>query len=223
MRTLPHANDDPDVLAARAYKQRYEATVHELRRDGTLSELERARRIDQAHKVLVASLNEHGNALHQRRVTYFQEVDARVKIGADIPEGTSPADKAVLMQAFMAALDRVRGMNLADLEKTFREAARFGDDTMQRAIETVTIEEGGHSHMREVIRSVNPDRVAAIEEWTTARDLVENRGIEGSFTSQAFSTPRKPAEAVQLPTLEMHEQQRQQAVTHSYVTTSGGY
>lgn len=223
MTKLPPTNEDPAVLAARAAKQTFDQQLRALRANGDLSDLARARQINQAHQTLLATLREHGNDLHQRRVDHYNDVSSRVAIGAAIPADTSPADKAVLMQAFTSALDRVRGMDVEKLEKTFREAARFGDDATQRAIETVVIEEGGFSSLREVIRAVNPERVAAIEEWGEARDLVENRGTEGSFAVQAFNLITTPSEVKNLSTLESHEAKRQQAERLNYVPTAIGF
>jgi hypothetical protein len=213
--TLPTTRDDPAVVAGREAKSEYERTLAEVRRDVTLSDLERARRISGAYEQLRSRLVAAATDLHQRRVAHLEAIQSQLNVGADIPEGSTPADKAVLMQAFRAALDRARAMDEGQLQTEFRDAIRFGDDQMQRAIETVVLEEGRGS-LRNAVIAANPKRGKVLAAFTEAEAAVTHSRAEDGWAWQAHRLPNMPDEARRLSGLEDAEAERQASLRGSF-------
>lgn len=205
---LPDTRDDPAVVAGREAQAEYQRTLADVRRDVALSDLERARRISAAYDQLRAKLNAAATDLHQRRVAHLEAVRSRLNAGADIPEGSTPADKAVLMQAFRAALSRAREMSSDQLRAELKDAIRFGDDQMQRAIETVAIEEG-RGTLRDAVIAANPKRGQVIAAFDEAVAAVSRSRVEDGWAWQAHRLPAMPDEARRLSGLEDAEAKRQ--------------
>lgn len=199
---LPATNEDPAVVAAWAVKREYEATLGILRGRADLSALFRATEAKKLHEGLLAKLRELSEELSRRRIEYLRELQEVVNIGPDIPEGTSPADKAVLMQAFTNALDRARSMNAEQLLRALDDAVRYGDDQSQRAIESAALEKGRLDLLAGHLAAVNPDRLAAIEALGDASQAVQRLRVEDGFAWQAFQPPKPPREVVALPQIE---------------------
>jgi|GEM_PF-5663200 hypothetical protein len=213
--TLPATRDDPAVVAGRDAQSEYERTLADVRRDVTLSDLERARKISAAYEQLRTKLVAAAADLHQRRVAHLEAIESRVSLGADIPEGSTPADKAVLMQAFRASLDRARAMNETQLAAEFRDAVRFGDDQMQRAIETIVLEEG-RGALRDTVIAANPKRGRALAAFVEAQAAVAHSRVEDGWAWQAHRLPTMPDEARRLPGLEDAEAKRQADLRNSF-------
>jgi hypothetical protein len=199
---LPATNEDPAVVAARTAKQEHEAALESLRGRGDFSALFRAREAKKLHEGLLEKLRELSDELTQRRIDYLRELQEVVDIGPDIPEGTSPADKAVLMQAFTNALDRARSMNAEQLQRALADAVRYGDDQSQRAIESAALEKGRLDLLAGHLAAVNPDRLAAIQALGDASRAVQRVRVEDGFAWQAFQPPKPPREVVALPQIE---------------------
>lgn len=208
MSNLPPTNEDPAIIEGRATRAAYAKRVDSIRRNAELSELDRARQVVQTYADTNKKLGELSHELHGRRIANLRQIEAKaINVGAAIPEGTSPADRAILMQAFNSALDRTRSLDTDKLRGALSQAARFGDEATLRAIETLALEEG-RAQILEDVRAINPERVANLEAYIHARDLVENRGIDGSFTWQALGPVTQPTEAYSLGALEVVEQKR---------------
>lgn len=208
---IPETNNDPAIVAAREARAAFEQKVADTRSNPDLHDVDQARTIAREYDGLVAKLGELDRDLTERRAKYFEETEARVHVGAGIPSDASPADRALLMQTFRTALDRVRTMSDDEIRAELVTAAKYGDEQTQRAIEAVAIDENRGS-LWNVLRTTNPDRMAALDEWIRARDLAEGRGIDGLFTAQALATPPKPREISDLPQLEAVEAKRRAAV-----------
>lgn len=199
---LPATNEDPAVVAAWGAKQEYETALEILRRREDLSALYQARGAKELHDGLLAKLSELSDELTRRRIDYLRELQEVVNIGPDIPEGTSPADKAVLMQAFTNALDRARSMNGEQLLRALADAVRYGDDQSQRAIESAALERGRIDLLAGHLAAVNPDRLAAMQALGDASRAVQRLRVEDGFAWQAFQPPKPPREVVALPQIE---------------------
>ena len=209
--SIPAANHDPAVLAAYEAKEAFEESVAAARRNANLHDVDQARAIAKQYDALLARLGELGDDLTARRTANLNEKATDVHIGADIPADASPGDRAVMMQAFRSALDRVRAMDDDEIRAELATAARYNDAQTLRAIEAVAIDEN-RPFIRSALRETNPDRMAAMDEWIKARDLVEPSGTEALWLAQAFSAPRAPVEVRQLATLEDAEAKRRAAV-----------
>lgn len=140
-----HPNDDPDHGAAREARAWYHRHVAEIRQDPMLSDLAKRKAIAEAHRQHVQDMTEAHGRLTARRQARLDYLNSLVPDGPDIPEGTSPADKAVLMTAWRAANDAVRtAPNRTARAALLAEAQRYGDDIMTRAALTHATETGDH-------------------------------------------------------------------------------
>lgn len=140
-----HPNSDPDHLFAREARALYGAQVAEIRSDPMRSDLAKAHALAAAHQQHTADMAAAHGRLTARRQARLDYLTGLVPNGPDIPAGTSPADKAVLMTAWRAANDAVRNApNRQAREALLAEASRYGDDIMQRAVLTNATERGEH-------------------------------------------------------------------------------
>lgn len=203
---LPPTNDDPAIVAARGAKQAYETSVAILRDRVDLAMLYKAQKLKELWQSLVDKLRTLDADLTRRRVEHLEQLRQVVNIGADIPDGTTPADKAVLMQAFNAALDRARSMNADQLRTALNDAERFGDDQAQRAIETAALDIGRVDLLRDHFAATNPERLAAFDRLDDAQRAVQRLRIEDGFAWMAFKAPKPPLEVARIP--EFEEAQR---------------
>ena len=156
-----------------------------------MSDLYRAQKLKETWQALLDTLHKLDQDLTQRRSAYLDALQQVAYIGADIPDGTSPADKAVLMQAFSNTLDRARSMGQEQMQRALAEAEKFGDDQGQRAIETAMLEKGRIDLLRPHLAAVNPDRLAALDQLDDARRAVQRVRVEDGFAWQHLPHPSR--------------------------------
>lgn len=104
-----------------------------------------------------------------------------------------------MLQAFSNALERARGMGGEQMQRALAEAEKFGDDQGQRAIETAMLEKGRIDLLRTHLGTVNPDRLAALDQLDDARRAVQRTRVEDGFAWQAFGAPKPPQEVARIP------------------------
>jgi hypothetical protein len=202
-----HPNDDPDHLTARAARDWYTARVAEIRSDPMRSDLAKAQALAAAHQQHLADMTAaHGRltARRQARLDYLTEL---VPNGPGIAEGTSQADKAVLLTAWRAANDAVRNApNRQARETLLAEAAKYGDDLMQRAVLGYATERGEQRLVDWWVEQTH-----GVKDWQAEsgqlRGALAGERQHAPWDWKDFRGEPAPTEARGLPPLDPAEQQ----------------
>ncbi|MEC3992264.1 hypothetical protein VSR01_01365 [Actinacidiphila sp. DG2A-62] len=197
-----HPNDDPDHGMARAARGWYAGRIAEIRNDPMTSDLAKARALAAAHEQHVKDMAEAHGRLTARRQARLDYLNGLVPSGPDIPEGTSPADRAVLLTAWRAANDAVRNAPSRQARAALlADAQRYGDDIMQRAVLTHAQETGDLGAVDRWVQDTH-----GVKGWQA-----ETGQLRGALAGQRehapwdyldFHTEQPPKEVSQLPTLE---------------------
>jgi len=190
-----HPNEDPDHLAARQARADYAAKTAAIRTDVMLSSLAKARALAAAHQehtAAVAAAHSRVTARRQARADYLTGL---VPSGPDIAEGTSPADKAVLLTAYRAAAAALRDAPDRQARAALlAEAAKYGDDIMQRAAITHAAEHGDARTVDAWVEQAHGVRNFAAEVGQL-RGAIEGHGPRAPFDFQDFRAEPAPPEA----------------------------
>lgn len=204
---LPAVRDDPSVTAARRIQETYPAQVQAVRNDPDLNDIAKARRIGKIWRDACTELANLYADLERRRRARYDWLGQQLPVGPGIPPGTSPADKAVLMAAWNAALERARNATAAPggnalargLDALLAEAERFGDDVLRRAVITVCLDEGRIDLVKSWAERHAPEVNAQISEWQYLGQLLAGQHFDLRWQFGAFNQPRKPQEVQDLP------------------------
>ncbi|MFF5004112.1 hypothetical protein ACFY3G_14855 [Streptomyces phaeochromogenes] len=129
-----HPNEDPDHLAARQSRTDFAAQAQVIRDSRVWSDdhkTEKLAELYQAHAQEVADAYERVLARRQARLDYLNSL---VPSGPEIPEGTSPADRELLLAAFRDALGKAKAASKEHRGQLLAEAGRYGDESLKRAV-----------------------------------------------------------------------------------------
>jgi hypothetical protein len=197
-----HPNEDQDHLTARAARDWYKGRLAEIRQDPMLSDLAKRKAIAEAHRQHVQDMTEAHGRLTARRQARLDYLNGLVPSGPDIPEGTSPADRAVLLTAWRAANDAVRNAPSRQARAALlADAQRYGDDIMQRAVLTHAQETGDLGAVDRWVQDTH-----GVKGWQA-----ETGQLRGALAGQRehapwdyldFHTEQPPKEVSQLQVLE---------------------
>jgi hypothetical protein len=197
---MPAPNEDPDRLAARAAKQAFTDAAQAARENFELSDLAKARQISAAYDTYIAAnaaAYERLTARRRARLDYLEQI---VPYGPGIAEGTSPADKAVLMTAFRTALATAKdAKGRHERARLLSEAEVYDDDAMRRAVLTFALDNGEIETVR-AWSEAHLDVAGHFNEIADLRGALAGNSHGWDF--QDFSPLRKPREAIDLPQLE---------------------
>lgn len=202
VKPLPHPNDDPANQRARQVKAQYAQDLSAIQTDATVTPLERARRARDLHEKASAELAGAWEDVTRRRQARMESLQAQLPLGPQIPEGTSPADKAVMMASFQSALDWAREAELPQVARRLDDAEKYGDDMSARAIATLAIEQGG-SRLREMYVGRHPEQTAVFDEIGALHRVMTGQDITTrGFDYQDFGALPVPGGVTQIPLLE---------------------
>lgn len=219
---LPPPREDPAITAGNAAQEVYQARRAAIDDDTTLDELARTEAIVEAYEQHLAVLNAHAQDLHDRRAARAEHLKAQLPLGPGIPDDASPADRAVLMAEFRAALERARSVVGEKSKSMLAEGLRFGDELHVRAVLTVAEERAeGQLFDQWAQATGNTPLLAELRELTSA---LNGMGSGRAWEAQAFRAPKRPAnEIANLPALRRRaeeeardEARRRQAATPVY-------
>jgi hypothetical protein len=207
---LPPIPEDPAFLEGQQVKAAYAQQSQQIREDFGITDVVKAEQITAAWEAANATITRLWLDLQARRQARVDTLEATIPIGPGIPPNTSPADTAVLMQAWRGALAQAQAADPATLENMLAEAQRFGDDMLLRAVLTASCD---GSPLGFVHKWDGPN-VAPIHKWAEmngATDTLDEltrlyADIDGSSAWQiqlvaALSQIDKPQEAWNLPAL----------------------
>jgi hypothetical protein len=203
---LPDVRDDPAVAGALDAQRRYEDRIAAIHADSSLDELARAEGVAQAYAEVTQALAAHAEDLRARRTARLDYLRSQIPTGPGVPEDASPADRAVLMSAFRAALERARSVTGEETKAMLDDALRFGDEPTIRAVLTVAAERSeGQTFDQWAAATGNEGLLAELRELESA---LNGRGQGALWESKAFRAPRRPREIGNLPLLRKQAEQR---------------
>ncbi|MFD1659998.1 hypothetical protein ACFSL4_17795 [Streptomyces caeni] len=198
---LPHPNSDPDHLAARTSKETFTNAARAVRENPNISNRLKAQQITALYDTHVKETADAYQRLTDRRRARLEYLEGLVPIGPGIPEGTSPADKAVLMEAFRSAWDKVKETSRQGRAELLAEAERFDDDAMRRAVLTYALDHAELWTIRDWT-AMHLDKQDYLNEVAELRDALAGRGTNRAWDRQDFTPLPKPQEAYDWPLIE---------------------
>ncbi|GAB3995319.1 hypothetical protein GCM10029992_12260 [Glycomyces albus] len=199
---LPHPNEDRDHLAARQSKQNFTAEAKRIRENFKASERYKAQQIAALYEAHVAEIAKAYDSLTGRRRSRLAYLESLVPVGPGIPERTSPADKAVLMTAFRTALATAKeATSRQERAKLLREAEKFDDDAMRRAVLTYALDNGEIDTVK-AWSAEHLDVANHLDEVAKLRALLAGQHFDSLWDAQDFNPLPKPQEAHDWPRME---------------------
>ncbi|MGW1363507.1 hypothetical protein ACWCQP_39585 [Streptomyces chartreusis] len=195
---MPHPNEDADHLAARTSKETFAAKAGPIRSNSDASGRWKAQQISGLYDTHLREMSEAHERLAERRRARLEYLEGLVPVGTGIPDGTSPADKAVLMQAFRTAWENVQEADKAGRARLLAEAERFDDDAMRRAVLTFALDTNEESILRGWTEA-HVDQENYLDEVRQLRESISGRGPYSGFERQDFRPLPKPQEAYDWP------------------------
>lgn len=195
---MPHPNEDADNLAARASKEAFAAMVAEARNNPNASGRLKAQQVHELYAQHVTEIRQAYERVTARRQARLAELESLVPVGPGIPEGTSPADRAVLMTAFRAALDSARNADRKGLQALLADAERYGDDSMRRAVLTHAMDTGEVGIVQSWTDR-NTDQAGAMNEVAQLRGVLDGHGHGSRWDYKDFNPVAVPQEALDWP------------------------
>jgi hypothetical protein len=196
---MPPVPEDPAYLEGQQVKAAFAEQSQRIREDFGITDVAKAEQITAAWEAANATLAGLWRDLQARREARIDELEALIPVGPGVPPNTSPADTAVLMQAWRGALARAQEAEPKALEKMFDEATRFDDDVVLRAVLTVSRDDFGGGIVRKwaALNGVTD----TFEELSGLYDEINGPSIWRLPLHLALDPIEKPQEAWDLPSL----------------------
>jgi hypothetical protein len=204
---MPPINQDPAIIRGYALRQAFDLECTPILADTTLSDIGMAQKIANLHAVVTTEVAAARENYKNRRNARMAELAQVVPIGPDVPPAASPADKAVLMQAWRTTLAEARECDGPARFQMLAEAERFDDDTVRRAVLTAASDNGEVGIINQWA-STRPECAAQLRELLALRAASVNDGL---ISRQAFGPIPEPTEMANLPTLLANAERDQQA------------
>ncbi|HEY8375147.1 MAG TPA: hypothetical protein VIK91_01605 [Nannocystis sp.] len=200
----PAPREDPALVAALAAAEVHTAQLDDVRSDPDLTDLERAERVAALHNEQVARIQALAENYYARRRARLAALEAEIPIGPGVTPDMSPADKAVVNSAFMAALQRARSADSEQRRAMVVDAITYGDDSLLRAALSAAREVGDAATLDEWARRAGKAAVLA-----EIRDLSAALARPGIWETKAFRRPIEPPELRRLAELRKAEAERE--------------
>lgn len=215
---LPPTAQDPAIIEGQQIKAGFVPAAQAIRMNRSLDELESAQQVVDLWNRTNERLAELFNDLTARRQARLADLESTVPLGPPITAKMSDADKALMQQAFRAALAEARSAPAEErgrepgsiplvqdrsakrtLAGMLADAERFDDDIFRRAVLTAAFEDGD---MR-VVRSYTDMHglTGQLQEYYDLQNALAGVGTDGSWNYVAFALIRPPHEVAELPRL----------------------
>jgi hypothetical protein len=196
---LPPVPQDPAYLEGQQVKATFAAHAQQIREDFGITDVAKAERITAGWEAANTILAGLWRDIQARREARIDTLEALIPVGPGVPEGTSPADTAVLMQAWRGALARAQEADPKALQQMFDEAQRFDDEVVLRAVLTVSRDDFGGSIVRKwaALNGVTD----TFEELSGLYDELNGPSVWRLPVLLALGPIEKPQEAWDLPVL----------------------
>ncbi len=234
---FPGAGQDTWTLQAMQIRADFEATCKATRMDVRLSDLAVAQTITTAWNTANEQISALWQQLQTARRARIAVLERTVPIGPNIPADASPADAAVMQQAFRVALEKARAA--ADVPDTYEsptlsstsragydpntlsgmllDAEKFDDDTLRRAVLTAAVDAGRGQVVRWWTDKMGIS--GQLDELARLQSAVASSGFDGMWDHKAFDRLPKPQEVDELVRLE----QGIEASTAARIQRTRGY
>jgi hypothetical protein len=197
---LPPVPQDPAYLEGRQVKAAFAERSQQIREDFGITDVAKAEQITAAWEAANITLASLWRDIQARRVARIDELEALIPVGPGVPPNTSPADTAVLMQAWRGALAQAQEAEPAALQKMFDEATRFDDEVVLRAVLTVSRDDFGRGGLVSKWAALN-GFTDIFEELSGLYDETSGQSIWRLPLLLALRPIEKPQEAWDLPSL----------------------
>lgn len=214
---LPPMGQDPSVLAGQQVRADFTTNGQAIRQNVSLNDLQVAEQIVALWESSNTKLASQYEDLQSRRRARLAALDTVVPLGPAIPANASPADAAVLQQAFRAALAQARGalpasaspaagtvsrigLDTDSLDGMLADAERFDDDNLRRAVLTAAHEAGFMGIVRRWTDLMGV--TDQLEEFVELQQAIAGGGIYGSWNYTTFAPIPAPDEVANLPRLQ---------------------
>ncbi|MFJ6934459.1 hypothetical protein [Streptomyces sp. NPDC101132] len=199
---MPTHDQDPDIKAAREAQAQYLEALQTARADYRLSDLAKAEAVDAAYTTYRTALQGAWDRIQGRRKARLEHLENLVPIGPGIPADATPADCAVLMTAFRAALERAEALDRAGRAKMLHDAERWDDDAARRGALTAIVD-ASDWHTIKAWAQQHLTTAGYVEEVVALRSALTGTSSETTarFAVRECSPVRPPAEVVELPRL----------------------
>ncbi|MFJ2259935.1 hypothetical protein ACIOKD_16605 [Streptomyces sp. NPDC087844] len=195
---LPHPNEDVDHLAARASKTTFVEKAGAIRSNHNASARSKAEQIAGLYDTHITETTDAYSRLGDRRRERLEYLEGLVPAGPGIPSDASEADRAVLMQAFVDAWERVQNASRAGRHLLLAEAERFDNRPMRRAVLTYALDVSDETILRDWTQ-LHLDQKGYLEEVRKLRTTLGGGGEYRGFERQDFTPLPKPTEAYDWP------------------------
>lgn len=195
---LPPIQNDPAFLQAQALHQAFDDEAQSVRQDPMLSDLAVAQKIVALWKTANAEIAKAAQDLQRRRTARMDELEMAVPVGPGIAADVSPADRAVLMQAWRVSLTAAREATTDELRPMWVDAQKFDDELQRRAVLTTLGERG----RMDLVRQWWADSNGVSDQLDELFEMRSGFGVWALKVTQAFAQIPKPSEAYDLPDLE---------------------
>ncbi len=200
---LPPIAEDPTIIRAQQIAPELHDKFKAIRSNRDLSDLAKARQVVEAYNAAMAERSRLWEDLQGRRSARLQELQTLLPFGPGIPEGTSPADAAVMQAAFRSNVEMARESDMPGLRALLFDAVRFGDELMRRAVYTVATDQGRTGVVWRDLREADPTLAAVAEEiGVLVAQLNGTHTATAGWERRAFWAIAAPDEVHSLPTLE---------------------
>jgi hypothetical protein len=199
MPQLPPVHEDPSIVEGRKVREEYVTKTVALRADVQLSDLAKAEGITAAWETASRQITALWHNLVDRRQTRLAKLEALIPVGPNIAPGTSPADEAVLRQAFRSQLAEARTSGMAERQALLADAEKFDDDIARRAVLTASFETGDMAVVNAWAEQNN--LTEGLEEMRYLHALLGGTHVQNGHDAQALGALPKPQEAANLPRL----------------------
>jgi hypothetical protein len=196
---MPPMAQDPSVVAGQQIKADYQAAAQTVRGNFRITDIDKAARITEIWNSSNTALAIAYRDLQARRQARLAVLEAQIPVGPNVPDDTSPADAAVLQQAFRATLAEARSASTDQKRKMLVDAESFRDDNLRRAVLTAAYENSELGVLHAWFEMTGTDDI--LEEWGSLREAIDGRGFDTLWISQALSPIRQPDEVDALPQL----------------------
>lgn len=235
---LPPTAQDPTILEAQQIKANFVPNAQAIRSRLDIDEVQSAQNVVDLWTASNERLAALYNDLTARRQARLDDIEKLVPLGPPVDPTASPADAAVLQQAFRAALTEARNAPVVSgarndpssnvrplnsnasrgtLSGMLADAEAFDDDILRRAVLTAAME----NDQRGIVDAYAEMHGFAdqLEEFGDLQRALEGYGIEGQWTFIAFGLIPAPPEVDALPRLIA----ARQAARAASIAASAGY
>lgn len=199
---MPHPNDDPDHVAARASKRTFTEEANKVRSQyigaSDLLEAEKIKTLYDTHVQEIAAAYER---LTTRRRTRLEYLESLVPIGPNVPEGTSPADRSVLLKGFREEYGKAKRATAKERAEQLANAERFDDDTLRRGVLTAAMDLSDMALIKQWSEQ-HLDTAGNLDEVATLRAVLAGQHFNSLWDAQDFKPLPVPQEVNELPRLQ---------------------